>query len=113
MSRRGLDSLPDAIGTLRHLRKLNAAQNPRLCALPASIEHLTELRTLFFLGCGFERIPRALGRLPHLFMLSFKSNRLAAIDEDALAPSLAWLILTDNRLCTLPASLGRRRGCAS
>lgn len=40
-------------------------------------------------------------------MLSFKSNRLVSIGEDALAPSIEWLILTDNQLATLPSNLPR------
>mmetsp|Transcript_39715 Transcript_39715/g.131437 ORF Transcript_39715/g.131437 Transcript_39715/m.131437 type:complete len:220 (+) Transcript_39715:255-914(+) len=39
-------------------------------------------------------------------MLSFKSNRLTHIPEDALAPTIEWLILTDNLLEELPASIG-------
>lgn len=41
-------------------------------------------------------------------MLSFKSNRLTSIAEDSLSPSLGWLILTDNKLQSLPPSVGRR-----
>lgn len=40
-------------------------------------------------------------------MLSFKSNRLRAIDVP-LPPSLQWLILTDNQIEALPSQLGER-----
>jgi hypothetical protein len=32
------------------------------------------------------------------------SNRIAAVDDDCLPPSLGWLILTDNRIVSLPRS---------
>lgn len=43
-------------------------------------------------------------------MLSFKSNKLESLCEECLAPSVGWLILTDNRLRSLPESLGRLSG---
>ena len=39
-------------------------------------------------------------------MLSFKSCKLHDLGVAALPSSLRWLILTDNRLVTLPPSLG-------
>ena len=66
---------------------------------------MDHLRILFALGCGFKHIPDALGALPSLYMLSFKSNQLERISAGALAPTIEWLILTDNRLEELPSSL--------
>ena len=40
-------------------------------------------------------------------MVGFKSNPMTTIAENALPASVRWLILTDNRLAQLPASLGR------
>lgn len=105
-SNRGLRSLPPGVGGLTRLEKFNLAGN-FLEDLPDEFSQLASLRTLFFLNNRFARIPPVVGRLPNLFMLSFKSNRLEAIAEDALPPSLGWLILTDNRLAALPAALGR------
>jgi hypothetical protein len=108
LSNRGILSLPPEIGSLVALEKLNLANNP-LSNLPDEIAGCVNLRTLFFLGNAFTEVPPVVGRLPRLRMLSFKSNRLALVAEDALAPSLEWLILTDNALTALPASLGRLR----
>jgi Leucine-rich repeat (LRR) protein len=91
------------------LTRLNAAHN-RLSSLPESFGALRRLRTAFFLGCDFETLPGVLGTLPELFMLSFKANRLARVPADSLAPSLVWLILSDNRLAHLPDSIGRLLG---
>jgi hypothetical protein len=38
--------------------------------------------------------------------VSFKSNQIASVGEHALPPSIRWLILTNNKIEKLPASLG-------
>ena len=63
------------------------------------------MRILFCLKNAFTTIPSVVGKLPSLYMCSFKSNQLTSIAEDALAPSTEWLILTDNKLTSLPAKL--------
>lgn len=40
-------------------------------------------------------------------MLGFKSNQIVQVPGDALATGLRWLILTDNRIVELPASIGQ------
>mmetsp|Transcript_58451 Transcript_58451/g.132357 ORF Transcript_58451/g.132357 Transcript_58451/m.132357 type:complete len:684 (+) Transcript_58451:73-2124(+) len=105
----GLEALPESIGELSGLRKLNAAHNS-LASLPESFGNLRELRVLFFLGCKFEEVPPLLGRLPKLFMLSFKANRLRRVLEGSLAPSVGWLILSDNAIAELPRSVGQLKG---
>jgi Leucine-rich repeat (LRR) protein len=75
--------------------------------MPTSVEKLKKLKTLFFANNEFTRIPDVIGRLPSLFMLSFKANKLERIDPECLSSSIQWLILTDNKLEELPSSLGR------
>jgi hypothetical protein len=43
-------------------------------------------------------------------MIGFKSCRLHTVPDAALPPTLRWLILTDNRIETLPAGIGRCTG---
>lgn len=40
-------------------------------------------------------------------MIGFKSNQIETFDEDVLPETISWLILTDNRLATLPRSIGK------
>ena len=105
LKKAGLAALPPQIGELASLTKLDISLNA-LSTLPAEISGLASLRILFSLGNRFETIPTVLSSLPKLYMLSFKSNQLTHIPEDALAPTIEWLILTDNRLEALPNSIG-------
>ena len=82
------------------------------CALapPFQTSSRPSLRIFFALGNAFESIPTVMGALPSLYMMSFKSNKLTHIPEEALAPSVEWLILTDNKLTALPTSIGKLAG---
>lgn len=103
----GLDlaELPDGIGTLSTLQFLNLGKNP-LSALPATFVGLTSLRILFFLGCEFTAVPELLGRMPSLYMLSFKANKVREVPAASLSPTLGWLILSDNQIERLPDTIG-------
>jgi len=112
-------TLPDSLRpSLGSLHKLNLAHNA-LSTLPEWLDEAVHLRTLFLLGNAFESVPVVVGRLPSLFMLSFKSNRLTGttgIPPGALPATLGWLILTDNALTGLPTDgtfgrLTRLRKC--
>lgn len=78
--------------------------------LPEELLQFTKLKVLFLGSNHFEVIPSFLGRMSSLYMLSFKSNRLTNVPEDSLSPSIGWLILTDNKLSSLPESIGRLSG---
>ena len=104
LKKAGMKALPPAIGELEQLVKLDISLSP-LTELPSELGNLKKLRILFVLGCGFTSIPQVVGTLPALYMLSFKSNQLTVIEEGALAPSIQWLILTDNKLAALPNQL--------
>ena len=67
----------------------------------------TNLKIIFFAGNKFKRVPAVLGRLPNLYMLSFKSNCIETVPEESLSVSIGWLILTDNKITSLPSKVGQ------
>jgi hypothetical protein len=78
-----------------------------LTNLPEEILQLTNLKILFLGGNKFTVFPKILGQMSSLIMISFKSNLIAHISEEALSPSIRWLILTDNLIESLPSSIGK------
>jgi hypothetical protein len=100
----GLKEFPEEIFDLADsLEVLNLTGN-RLSDLPDDLPRLKKLRILFCSDNAFRHLPPVLAECPGLSMIGFKSNRIEEVT--ALPPSLRWLILTDNRVASLPASIG-------
>ena len=55
-------------------------------------------------------LPEVLGACPALEMIGFKGCQIRRVPEASLPPTLRWLILTDNRVEALPASIGQCAG---
>ncbi|CAL6341707.1 unnamed protein product [Bathycoccus prasinos] len=110
LSECGLRTVPEEVLRLRNLEFLNLGKN-KLHALPDSFaKDLPNLKILFCLANEFRKVPDVLGEMEHLFMLSFKQNRVSEIPEQSLPiASLGWLILSDNEIEVLPKSLGKCR----
>ncbi|MEO4049333.1 leucine-rich repeat-containing protein kinase family protein [Pseudomonas sp. CAU 1711] len=89
------------------LEVLNLSGN-RLRSLPHDLPRLHRLKVIFCSDNAFDSLPEVLGDCPQLEMVGFKANRIARVAAAALPPQLRWLILTDNRIETLPQELGRR-----
>ena len=85
------------------LEVLNLTGN-RLSDLPDDLSRLKKLRVLFCSENDFRHVPPVLAECAGLSMIGFKSNRIEQVE--ALPASLRWLILTDNCIDRLPASLG-------
>lgn len=103
----GLTEVPGEVFELSDtLEVLNLSGN-RLSDLPDDLARLSKLRILFCSQNDFRHLPEVIGKLPALQMLGFKSNRIGQVDEASLPASLRWLILTDNRIGQLPASIGK------
>lgn len=101
----GLTEFPEEIFDLADsLEILNLTGN-RLSDLPDDLPRLKKLRILFCSDNEFRHLPPVLAECPALSMIGFKSNRIEEVA--ALPPALRWLILTDNRIERLPASIGK------
>jgi len=105
----GLTEFPREIFQLADtLEVLNLSGNA-LSSLPDDLHRLTRLRVLFCSDNQFSELPACLGQCTALTMVGFKANRIVNVPGDALPPQLRWLILTDNRIESLPKELGERR----
>jgi len=62
---------------------------------------------LFCSGNPFTTLPEVLGRCERLELVGFKSCDIGQVPAAALPPRLRWLILTDNRIESLPPEIGR------
>jgi hypothetical protein len=103
----GLTEFPTEIYDLADtLEVLNLTKN-NLSDLPDDLGRLSKLRIVFCSENQFRHVPSVLGELPNLSMVGFKSNQIAVVDEACFPAALRWLILTDNRIRHIPASIGQ------
>jgi hypothetical protein len=106
----GLDEFPREIFELADtLTMLDLSGNP-LRSLPHDLPRLHALQTLFCSNCLFETLPAVVGACAALDLVGFKANAIEHVPAEALSPRLRWLILTDNRVESIPGTLGRCRG---
>ena len=103
----GLTEFPQEIFDLADTLEVLDLSGNRLTSLPPGFSRLRRLRILFCSGNPFAALPEVLGDCPELEMVGFKSCGLRTVPEAALPARLRWLILTDNRIDELPASIGR------
>jgi hypothetical protein len=102
----GLTTFPREIFTLADGLEVLDLSNNQLSTLPQELPQLHRLKVLFLNNNAFETVPTVLAQCPNLSMIGFKANRITTLPEHALPPKTRWLILTDNQLETLPASMG-------
>jgi hypothetical protein len=103
----GLTKFPHEIFDLADsLEILNLSGN-QLSSLPDDLSRLHKLRIIFCSDNLFTELPEVLGRCKSLTMVGFKANQISRVPDAALAPTLRWLILTDNRIQNLPSSIGQ------
>jgi len=103
----GLTEFPLEILDLADSLEFLNLSNNHLSTLPDAFAQLKNLRIAFFNDNQFEEFPAVLAACPKLSMVSFKNNQIAAISEEALAPTLRWLTLTHNHIAELPAAIGK------
>jgi len=101
-----LRHLPQAIGDLSHLRELKLYRN-KLQSLPESIGRLGELEVLNLEENQFETFPESFGQLTRLSQLDLTTNRVHTLpDSIGCLVALSELKLSENRLESLPESFG-------
>lgn len=103
----GLTQLPTEILDLAHTLELLDVSGNNLKDLPEWFTKLSNLKIAFFSNNDFQEFPAVLGRCPKLEMIGFKACKIRSIPEGAIPVNTRWLILTDNQIATLPASIGQ------
>ena len=105
--RNGLDSLPEEIGQLKHLKKLVVSSN-RLTYIPPVIGELTELEYISFKHNDIKALPPEIGQLKNLKHLELDYNDLQTLpDELCELKNLEYLSVTHNALHHLPNDIGK------
>jgi Protein tyrosine and serine/threonine kinase/Leucine rich repeat len=102
----GLTQFPSEILDLADSLEILDLSNNRLKSLPKDFSLLKNLKAAFFANNEFEEIPEILARCPQLSIIGFKSNQIRHVSDEALSPTLRWLILTHNQLKQLPPKMG-------
>jgi len=102
----GLTEFPREIFQLADTLEVLDLSGNQLNSLPDDLLRLHKLRILFCSNNQFTELPEVLGACPELEMVGFKSNRISHVPEGAFPPRLRWLILTDNQIEAIPASIG-------
>jgi hypothetical protein len=104
----GLTEFPREIFNLADTLEILDLSGNALSSLPDGLPRLTKLRIIFCSINRFTVLPAVLGECTQLRMIGFKSNRIRHVPATSLPPSLRWLILTDNEVVALPATIA---GC--
>ncbi|GAA6141894.1 leucine-rich repeat-containing protein kinase family protein [Hydrogenophaga sp. 5NK40-0174] len=102
----GLSVLPEAVkGLAGSLEVLNLTGN-QLSDLPDWLADFEKLKVVFASHNAFTHLPEVLGTLPRVEVVGLRACCIEHVPAQALAPSLRSLILTENRLTTLPGAMG-------
>lgn len=102
-----LESIPEGIGQLSKLKKLDLEGN-RLTALSPEISSLNSLKELYLFSNRFEEVPPGISHLSNLVVLGLARNTIKEIsDEMNQLKKLEALDLSDNRIEVLPASISK------
>jgi hypothetical protein len=101
-----LATFPDELFEFRETLQFLDLSGNALSRLPERFGDFKALKTVFLSRNRFTEFPEALGACDKLSIVGIRANKIAAIADAAFPPSLRWLILTENRLGTLPRSMG-------
>lgn len=102
----GLTTFPLEIFELADTLEILDLSGNQLSQLPDIFYCLKKLSIAFFQDNLFVEFPMQLTSCERLQMISFKSNQITTIAENALPKNTRWLILTNNKITALPKSIG-------
>lgn len=101
-----LTSIPTSMYQYADTLEILDLSGNELTELPEDFFKFSKLRILFLSNNKFTVFPSVLSKLKHLDIVGLKANKINHIPENAVPISLRWLILTDNIITQLPASIG-------
>lgn len=102
----GLTQFPEEIYALADSLEILDLSNNNLSDLPDDLHRLKQLKILFCANNQFKHVPECLAQCDKLDTIGFKHNQIEVVSETCLPKHTRWLILTDNRLTSLPNSIG-------
>ncbi|RDC54705.1 protein kinase [Pedobacter chinensis] len=101
-----LEHFPEQLFDLADTLEYLDLSSNKLNRLPHDFGRLKKLKIFFASDNLFTVLPEVLGNCPDLDIVGFKSNRIEVISPKALNPNLRWLILTNNKIDSLPPGIG-------
>jgi len=102
-----LSSFPKELFLYTETLEILDLSNNLLDHVPDEIIRFKKLKILFLSDNRFTTFPLILGQCRSLSMIGFKSNAISHIPEHAFPETLQWLILTNNKIEHIPASIGK------
>lgn len=101
-----LTEFPQELFTLTDSLEVLDLSSNLMSELPQDFGRFKQLKILFLSDNLFTELPSVIADCPKLEMIGFKANKIQTITEDSLPLNTRWLILTDNKISSLPNSMG-------
>lgn len=101
-----LTEFPQELFTLTGSLEVLDLSDNLLSELPKDFGRFKQLKILFLSDNLFTELPSVIADCPKLEMIGFKANKIETVAENSLPLNTRWLILTDNKISSLPNSMG-------
>ena len=103
---RGATEFPQAAYELAEEIEVLDMSHNQLTHLPDDLARFSRMRVGFFSGNPLGEVPRVLADCEQLALVGLKSCGITAMKPNSLPTSIKGIILTDNKLTTLPPAMG-------